>query len=93
MQLVGATQGFIRRPFVARGIIHGLIGAFIAILLLIGILYLSQQEIPELMALQDLYMFLSLFGIVIVLGILFTWISTYFAVRKYLKIRTDKLYY
>jgi len=93
MQLVGATQGFIRKPFVIRGILHGIISAFIAILLLIGILYISQQEIPELVALQDMYMFLILFGIVLLLGILFTWISTFFAVRKYLKIRTDKLYY
>ncbi|MCD4747576.1 MAG: permease-like cell division protein FtsX [Bacteroidales bacterium] len=93
MQLVGATQQFIRRPFIIRGIIQGIYGAFIAIILLIGILYFSQQEIPELINLQDIDLFLSLFGIVILFGIIISWLSNYFAVRKYLKIKTDSLYY
>ena len=93
MQLVGATQGFIRRPFVSRGIIHGLIGSFVAIILLLGILYLSHQEIPELVALQDINMLIILFGAVVALGIFLSGISNYFAVRKYLRIRSDNLYY
>ena len=93
MQLVGATRGFISRPFIARGILQGLYSAFIAILILGGILYLSQKEIPELINLQDVDLFLSLFGIVILLGIILTWVSTYFAVKRYLKMDTDRLYY
>jgi cell division transport system permease protein len=93
MQLVGATQGFIRRPFVILSIIHGLVSSLIAILLLTGILYLTQTEIPEIIKLQDYKIFLSLFVIMIFLGILFTGISTFFAVRKYLKINNDKIYY
>jgi len=93
MQLVGATQGFIRRPFVFSGIRHGIYGALIAIALLIGIIYWAQSEIPELIVLQDVYLFASLFGIVLFLGIFITWICTYFAVRKYLRLKTDDLYY
>lgn len=93
MQLVGATQAFIRRPFILKGILHGIMGAFIAILLLVGILYFSQQEIPELINLQDADLFISIFGFVILLGIIISWISTFFAVKKYLNLKADSLYY
>ncbi len=92
MQLVGATKGFIRKPFLFAGIIQGIFAALIAICLLWGVLYFAQKEIPELFELQDTEMFLSLFGIVAALGILISLISTFFAVRKYLKINTSDLY-
>jgi cell division transport system permease protein len=93
MQLVGATQGFIRRPFVLNGIKHGVYGAIIAILMLIGVLYLAQKQLPELAELQDPNMLATLFGIVIVLGMVISWISTSLAVRKYLRLKTDELYF
>jgi cell division transport system permease protein len=93
MLLVGATGGFIRRPFVLRGIRHGLYGAVIAILLLVGVLYLVQQQLPELFQLQDEKMIATLFALVIALGIIITWISTWLAVHKYLRLKTDELYY
>ncbi len=92
MQLVGATQGFIRRPFVWRGVLNGIYGAIIAIGFLSAIIYYAQLEFPELIELEDQQIFLSLFGIVLLLGILITWMSTGLAVRKYLRIKSDKLY-
>lgn len=93
MQLVGATQGFIRRPFVITGIKHGLYGAIIAIILLIGLLNFAQKQLPELQELQDERMLLFLFGLVIIMGIIISWISTSLAVRKYLRLKSDDLYY
>lgn len=93
MQLVGATQGFIRRPFVLNGIKHGIYGAIIAIVMLIGVLYFAQKQLPELAELQDQKMLATLFGLVIVLGIIISWISTSSAVSKYLRLRSDDLYY
>jgi len=93
MQLVGATHRFIRRPFILKGILQGLIGAIIAIALLVGIIYLSMREIPELVNIRDIDLFLSLFGMVILLGIIITYFSNYLAVRKYIRIKTDYLYY
>ncbi|MFO7978222.1 MAG: permease-like cell division protein FtsX [Bacteroidales bacterium] len=93
MQLVGATQSFIRRPFVVKGILQGIIGALLAIVLLIFTLYTAQQQIPELVVFQDVRMLVQLFALVIFLGIIISWISTHFAVRKYLKIKTDNLYF
>ncbi len=93
MQLVGATQSFIRKPFVIKGILQGIIGAVISIGLLIFTLYTAQQQIPELQAFQNIKLLFFLFAIVVFLGIIISWISTFFAVRKYLKIKTDNLYF
>lgn len=93
MQLVGATRQFISKPFILKGVLQGIIGSFIAILLLVGIVYVSQRELPELVNLQDIDLFLSLFGIVVFLGIIISWLSNYFAVRKYIRIKTDYLFY
>ncbi len=93
MQLVGATQRFIRRPFLIKGILHGFIASLLAIALLVGTMYLVYNNFPELINLTDIDLYLILFAGVIAIGFIFTWISTYFAVRKYLKIKTDNLYY
>ena len=93
MQLVGATKRFIRKPFLLQGISHGIYSALIAIALLIGVLYVAQQEIPELIKFQDIEIIGTLFAIVITLGIFISWLSTLLAVRKYLKLKTDELYY
>jgi len=92
MLLVGATQRFVRKPFVLKSLLHGFLSAVIAIILLALVLYFSRQALPELVDLQDIDMFLSLFGIVTVLGLFITGISTLFAVRKFLRISNDRLY-
>ena len=92
MQLVGATQSFIRKPFLIKSLVHGLISALIAIVLLAVVLYFSRKALPELVDMQDIDMFLSLFGIVTVLGLIITGLSTLFAVRKFLRISQDRLY-
>lgn len=92
MQLVGATRSFIRKPFIAYGILHGLIGGLIAIGLLLLTLYLAQREIPELVVLKSWFEFILTFAGVLVIGIVISGFSTYFAVSKYLKLRTNELY-
>jgi len=93
MQLVGATRGFIRMPFIIRGIRHGIYGAIVAIIMLISLLYLAQEKLPDLNEIQDPQLLAKLFGLVILLGILIGGVSTSLAVRKYLRLRTDELYY
>ncbi|SFC13918.1 cell division transport system permease protein [Parapedobacter composti] len=92
MQMVGATKGFIRRPFLGYGILHGLLGALIAILLLLLTLHLGQREIPELVFLRNWFEFIIIFVVVAALGILISGVSTYFAVSKYLRLKTNELY-
>lgn len=93
MQLVGATQGFIRRPFILKGIRQGIYSSIIALTMLTGILYLGQKQLPELVVIQDTKMLASLFGIVVLLGMTIGAISTALAVRKYLRLRSSELYY
>jgi len=93
MLLVGATQGFIRKPFLLKGIKHGLYSAAIAIALLLTIIYLAEKELPELSTIQDSQMLLLLFALVTLLGVIISGVSTSLAVRKYLRLKTDDLYY
>lgn len=92
MQLVGATEAFIRRPFVMRSMLHGLIAAILAIGLLMGTLWLARQRIPELTQLQDVKAFMSMYGLLIVIGVLLSGFSTFFAVRKFLHMKADNLH-
>ena len=92
MQLIGATKNFIRKPYLFYGIFHGLLGALIAILLLIFTLQFAQQQVPDLIFLRNWYEFGAIFIIVVLLGILISGFSTYFAVTKYLKAKSHSLY-
>ncbi|MEZ5173184.1 MAG: permease-like cell division protein FtsX [Bacteroidia bacterium] len=92
MQLVGATRGFIRRPYVLSGIGQGLLGGIIAVLLLGAAVYWGEHEIPELRQMRDLELLGMLGGGIIAGGIFLSWICTFFAVRKYLNLKTDSLY-
>lgn len=93
MKLVGATQSFIRKPFVIEGVLRGIVGAVIANLLLAGVIYLASQNIPELFGLEDIEIVFTLFGVVLALGLIISFLSTTFAVRKYLRLNADELYY
>ena len=92
MQLVGATGGFIRRPFVARGVVNGFISGIIAVILLSGVMYSVKTNLPEFFELQNFNVYGILFGLVVLLGILISWISTSLAVRKFLRMQSGDLY-
>jgi cell division transport system permease protein len=92
MQMVGATKAFIRKPFVMRSIKLGMIGSGLAILALIGVLIYLETNFPSLGIVEDKFLIalvlISVFGI----GVLITWLSTYFATQRFLNLRTDDLY-
>jgi len=93
MQLVGATQGFIRKPFIRRGIWQGIIGAFLSSVMLGILVYYLQYYAPEIVSVQDISWFLMLFAGIFVVAIIFTWISSYLAVRRFLKMKNDLIHY
>jgi cell division transport system permease protein len=92
MQLVGAKHYLIRRPFLLRGITQGLIGACIAIVLLIVTLFLVEKQLQGLFSFQDYRILGIIFSIMIITGVLLAWISTWLSVNKYLNMKTDNLY-
>ena len=92
MQLVGATKGFIRKPFLLYGIWHGLLGGLIAVLILIGTLSLAYQQIPDLVILRNYTEFGIVFLGVIGIGVTMSAVSTYLAVNKFLRLKIYDLY-
>jgi cell division transport system permease protein len=96
MLLVGAKRKTIYSPFIFTGILQGLWGGVLAIILLCGTLYFAYSNpvfSKHIDITQEPQWYIYLFGIVLLLGVLITWISTYFSVRKYIKIKLDKLYF
>ena len=93
MKLVGATPGFIRRPFMIYNMVSGLFAAILAILMLMGALYYLQQELSGFIDLLNTDALLLVFAAVLILGIMLSLIATFFAVNKYLRMGVDKLYY
>jgi cell division transport system permease protein len=93
MQLVGATRGFIRRPFIIQSAIQGLLAALIAMCLLMGLLYLIEKQFFLMFSFESTNLLLLLGGAILITGILINIISTYFSVNRYLSISEDKLYY
>ena len=92
MQMVGATKSFIRKPFIQRSVILGLIGAALAILALIGVLVYIETNFPNLGILENKLAIGAVLLGVLVLSVLITWLSTYFATQRFLNLRTDDLY-
>jgi len=93
MQMVGATKGFIRRPFIWKSIKLGIIGALVSNAALIGFIIYINKMVPEIELLSDYKELGMLFLFIIIMGILITWLSTFFATQRFLNLRTDELYY
>lgn len=92
MQMVGATKSFIRKPFIMRSIKLGIVGALLAIMGIVGVLFYIDSNFPKLGILENQLMIGAVLLGVLVLGILISWFSTFFATQKFLNLRTDDLY-
>ncbi|HAX93519.1 MAG TPA: cell division protein FtsX [Bacteroidales bacterium] len=92
MQLVGATRSFIRKPFLIRSVYHGVLASLIAMLLLIGLLYLIEKEFLMLFSFESTRLLLLLGAVLVLAGILINLVSTFLSVNRYLDISEDKLY-
>lgn len=90
MQLVGATASFIRKPFVLKSSFFGALGALFAILLMIVSIYFIQSALEDIIIIQDKIL---IFSIMLFLGIVLSAFSTYFAVNRFLKMKSNQLYY
>ena len=93
MQLVGATNSFIRRPFVRQMVWLGIVSAAITTGLISGLLYVMRTDFPEVpeVLMSDGY-YLILVALIFVMGILSSWMSTHLAVTRFIRSRQDQLY-
>ena len=92
MQLVGATASFIQRPFLSRSLLHGILGGLFAGGLLFILTKYAQQQVEDLAQLQSTEELIILIVSLIVIGGFMGFISTYRAVKKYLRMSLDQLY-
>ena len=92
MQLVGATEGFIKKPFVVRSIYHGIISGILTLILLTGLLIIARENIPELALLEDRVKIIIVYAGLLLTGVIISGLSTWFAVGRYLRMESDKLY-
>lgn len=92
MQLVGAHPYLIRRPFIIKGITQGIIGACLAILLLMATLFVTDKQLEGLFSFQDFRILGIIFSVILITGIMLAWFSTWLSVNKYLNMKTDNLY-
>ena len=93
MKLVGAKSWFIRKPYIKQSVINGIIAAAIALGLMAALVYYFKFNFGVDMQIIKPVTALTVAGIVIVTGIVLTAISSYFAVGRYLRMRTDDMYY
>ncbi|HAA17737.1 MAG TPA: cell division protein [Cytophagales bacterium] len=92
MQLVGAKPGFVQSPFLRRSLINGMVSGLLASAILYGMYTYSSQLFPKLEDLKDINQFFVLFALLILLGGILASLSTWRAIRKYLRMSLDDLY-
>ena len=92
MQMVGATKSFIRKPFIWRSIKLGLLGSGLAIVAILGVVYYVDGLFPNIGIAKDYVSIGIVITGVLVVGIVITWISTFFATQRFLNLKTDDLY-
>ena len=93
MQMVGATKGFIRKPFIWSGVRLGFIGAIISLAGLAAVIYYIDQKIPTLQLVTDYVTLAYLGGGILLIAFIISWLSTFFATQRFLNLHTDELYY
>ncbi|HZL11228.1 MAG TPA: permease-like cell division protein FtsX [Prolixibacteraceae bacterium] len=93
MLLVGATDRFIRTPFIKRSVWYGIVGALIANLLVFVLMLTYASELTGIVDVDDYKIFGLVFVADLFLGVLISWSSTYFAVNKFLRLKFDELFY
>ena len=93
MKLVGATRSFIRGPFLVQSAFQGLFASFIAIIVLLGLMFVMRSEFEQLFEIFRMDLLLIVLGIVVAAGLTICLISTFFVVNKLISLKKDELYY
>ena len=93
MQMVGATKSFIRKPFILGSVRLGLLGAFFASIILLFFCYKINDKLPALALLEDVQVLITVVVGIFVSAILITAMSSFMATQRFLRLKTDQLYF
>lgn len=93
MKLVGATRSFIRAPFLVQAAFQGVFSAFVAIIVLIGVMFFMKNEFVQLFEIFRVDLLLVVMGIVLAAGLSICLVSTWLVVNKLVSLKKDELYY
>ena len=93
MKLVGASWGFIRRPFLRRNIWSGVLAGIMADAILMGTAYWLVSYEPELIRVITPEVMLLVSGSVLIFGVVITFLCAYLSINKYLRMKASTLYY
>lgn len=92
MQLVGATSSFIRKPFLWQSVLQGVVSAIIGMALVMSLFFALNNMLKTIEIPFNLITLIQLFGAILALGISISFVSTWFALNKYLRTKLDDLY-
>jgi cell division transport system permease protein len=93
MQLVGATQWFIQKPFLRRGLWFGFLASLLALAILFVLLYVFRSDLQDMITiLQEKQRLLTLIGGVLLIGLFLSGIATLYAVNRFIRTDASKLY-
>ena len=92
MQLVGATPFFICKPFVYGSMWRGFFGALIANLILLGAIFVVQEKVSKVINIMHMDVIVVMVGFVMLSGVLLSFFSAWFSVRRYLNKDLNTLY-
>jgi cell division transport system permease protein len=92
MQLVGAKSVYIRKPFLIQSIFQGAVSALIGLALLMTLFFALNNLMESFEISYTLETFLLLSSSLLVIGVVITLVSTWFALNKYLRMKLDDLY-
>ena len=92
LKLVGATKGYIMRPFLATAAKQGLWAGLVASLLFVGSLASLSGAMPEIIATAELIKIAVVVGTMILTGLVISLLFTTFAVGKFVNMKSNKIY-
>ena len=93
MQMVGSSNAFIRKPYLWRSFLLGIYGSVLASTILFSTIYSYRNELQGIISVYDFKNMGLVFAMVTLFGLIFSVISTLFAVNKFLKMKFDEMFY
>lgn len=92
MRLVGATKSFIRRPFMFRSVVQGVIASLLSMIFLLGVLLVVKRQFAQILVMMPQSQLYAILGVMLCTGVLICSAATFITVSRMVTLRKDELY-